>query len=152
MPLDIVPEPTPPRLRDLRMVDQLFLWTVRHVVCAAEDGAPVNARLENFFHDAGLPRVVGLTVALLRTLSAVATQSMTVNVPCGVQVLEDEYALLADLHRNSGRVTGLVALRPKVGDTGTMTVAQRLHALAAQFDALDAMRGRRTPRAQMRVH
>ncbi|MEO1573594.1 MAG: hypothetical protein AAFU65_01385 [Pseudomonadota bacterium] len=151
MPLEIAPEPTPPRLRDLRMVDQLFLWTVRHVVCAAEDGAPVNARLEDFFRDAGLPRVVALTVALLRTLSAVATEAMTVNVPCGVQVLDDEYALLADLHRNAGHVHGLSALRRKVDGAGSAIVAQRLHALAAQFDALDAMRGRRAPRTML-VH
>lgn len=152
MPLDTVPEPNPPRLRDLRMTDQLFLWTVRHVVCAAEDSAPINPRLEQFYRDAGLPRVVGLTVALLRSLSAVAIEPMTVNVPCGVQVLDDEYALLEDLHRNSLDADGLVALKPKVRMPGSATVAQRLNDLASQFDALEAMRGRRASTALAQVH
>lgn len=141
-----------PGLRDLRMTDQLFLWTVRHVVCAAEDGTPIDPRIEQFYRDAGLPRVIALTVALLRTLSAVATGPMTVNVPCGVQILEDESALLRDLYRNSGQTVGLRALRRRVLASASASVARRLHDLARQFAALDAMRGGPQRAERARVH
>ena len=152
MPLTVIPGADAPHLRDLRMVDQLFLWTVRHLVCASEDARPMPARIDQFYRDAGLPRVVGLTVALMRSICAAATQSFVVNVPCGVQVLPDERSLLTDLHRCIDQPRSLSALKTKVSTCGGHTVAARLHDLACQFAALDAMRESRPAAPLARIH
>lgn len=142
----------PCRLDELPMTEQLFLWTLRHVVCAAEDGRPVCHLVQRFFDDAGLPRVPGLISALLRTLSAAATSPFTVNVPCGVQVLRDEAALLLDLRTNTPSARGVRELRPYVAQLAGVSVAQRLHDVAVQFDVLAAMRDAPSNRAAATVH
>ncbi len=152
MPLIAVPESSCLRLRDLRITDQLFLWTLRHVVCAAEDGLAIKPVIEQFYQDAGVPRVIPCTVALLRTLSASATGSLTVNVPCGMEVLADERALLNDLHANAMQADDLVDLAAHVRPTTAPSVAARLHDLAREFAALDSMRGAARRPALASVH
>ncbi|MEM6638760.1 MAG: hypothetical protein AAF610_02565 [Pseudomonadota bacterium] len=129
-----------PRLSDLPMADQLFLWTVRHVICASEDAAPMSHRVRKFYMDAGLPDAVSLTIEMIHALSATAVRPMTVNVPGGPHVLADEEALLSDLRANANAPTGLFALRGKTNGAGAERVARGLHDVARQFAALDARR------------
>ncbi|MFK7889014.1 MAG: hypothetical protein AB8G16_19320 [Gammaproteobacteria bacterium] len=139
-------------LRDLPIAQQLFLWSVRHVVCAAEDRRNVNPLVAQFFNDAGLPRVPGLISALLRTVSATAREGLTVNIPCGAQVTPDEALLLQDLFGPAPHPRQASALKTKLVDGAEIVVGRRLQELAAQFDVLETMRGTREDRAAAVVH
>jgi len=127
--------------RQLPIAQQLFLWSVRHVVCAAEDRRRVCPLVEQFFRDAGLPRVPGLITALLRTISASAREEFTVNIPCGAQVMPDEALLLEDLFGPSAQPRRARALAAKLMAGADVVVGRRLQELAVQFDVLETMRG-----------
>lgn len=139
-------------LRDLPITQQLFLWSVRHVICASEDRRPVCPLVAQFYSDAGLPRMIGLITALLRTVSATAREGFIVNVPCGAQVLPDEALLLRDLFAQSGKPHRASALRPKLVAGGDVVVGRRLQDVAAQFGVLEAMRGHAPHCAPAAVH
>ncbi|MFK8017957.1 MAG: hypothetical protein AB8G17_21230 [Gammaproteobacteria bacterium] len=133
----------PLELRDLRLSHQMFLWTVRHIVCAGEDRKPLCPLVTHFFDDAGLPRAIGAITALLRTLSAGARMPLTVNVPCGVSVLIDEQRLIDGLYdAGDGRIDKICAdLGCVVKPRACHAVAQRLCDVAAQLNALESLRG-----------
>jgi hypothetical protein len=139
-------------LRELPITQQLFLWSVRHVICAAEDRRQLCPLVEQFYADAGLPRMIGLITALLRTVSATARESFTVNVPCGAQVMPDETLLLQDLFGHSDGRCRASALGPKLVEGGDVVVGRRLADVAGQFQALEAMRGSAAHCAPAAVH
>ncbi len=139
----------PRYLRDLPMSEQMFLWALRHVVCACEDNLPVCPLVDGFFKDAGLPKAVSLITAMLRTLGASTRQPILVNVPCGVDIMPDEQALLDAMHCTDRQSSGEwpVALRAKIERHALPVLTRRLRQVGHQFEALEAMRGRCTNRA-----
>ncbi len=79
------------------MGSQLFLWTVRHIVYGVNENQAVCEQIQQTFDATGLPCVPTLVHDLLGTMSNGASRPVLINLPNGIELLDDERALICCL-------------------------------------------------------